>query len=163
VKAEDVQANDSHRRVAQQEILRNQDWGDTWLWTYGICTKASMTGNSHGKMGCVTNSPFWPCFWPSTSFFLAPSSRDIQSHSARNNKNTIKQDDSLVLITTRRRNYLLNGRRRPRDLPSTPGPHHVPDHPPPPQHTPEMESTGQPKTAEGSEERTPQGSPPTCG
>jgi hypothetical protein len=33
VKAEDVQANDSHRKVAQQEILRNQDWGDTWLWT----------------------------------------------------------------------------------------------------------------------------------
>jgi hypothetical protein len=29
VKAEDVQANDSHRRVAQQAILRNQDWGDT--------------------------------------------------------------------------------------------------------------------------------------
>jgi hypothetical protein len=51
VKAEDVQANDLHRRVAQQEILRNQDWGDTWLWTYGIYTKASVTGNSHSKMG----------------------------------------------------------------------------------------------------------------
>jgi hypothetical protein len=51
VKAEDVQANDSHRKVAQQEILRNQDWGDTWLWTYGIYTKASVTGNSHSKTG----------------------------------------------------------------------------------------------------------------
>jgi hypothetical protein len=51
VKAEDIQANDSHRRVAQQEILRNQDWGDTWLWTYGMYTKASMTSNSLGKTG----------------------------------------------------------------------------------------------------------------
>ena len=50
MKAEDVQANDSHRRVAQQEILRNQDWGDTWLWTYGIYTKGSMTNNSHSNM-----------------------------------------------------------------------------------------------------------------
>jgi hypothetical protein len=51
VKAEDVQANDSHRRVAQQEILRNQDWGGTWIWTHGIYTKASVTDNSHGKTG----------------------------------------------------------------------------------------------------------------
>jgi hypothetical protein len=51
VKAEDVQVNDSHRRVAQWEILRNQDWGDTWLWTYGIYTEASVTGNSHSKTG----------------------------------------------------------------------------------------------------------------
>jgi hypothetical protein len=51
VKAEEVQADDSHRRVAQQGILRNQDWGDTWRWTYGIYTKASVTGNSHSKTG----------------------------------------------------------------------------------------------------------------
>jgi hypothetical protein len=39
VKAEDIQAKDSHRRVAQQEILKNQDWGNTWLWTCSIYTK----------------------------------------------------------------------------------------------------------------------------
>ena len=48
---EDVQANDSHRKVAQQEILRNQDWGDTWLWTYGIYTTRRVTSNSHGNKG----------------------------------------------------------------------------------------------------------------
>ena len=46
---EDVQANDSHRKVAQQEILGNQDWGDIWLWTYGIYTMRRVTDNSHGN------------------------------------------------------------------------------------------------------------------
>jgi hypothetical protein len=48
VKAEDVQANDSHRRVAQQEIKTGEIHG------YGpmvYILEASVTGNSHGKTG----------------------------------------------------------------------------------------------------------------
>jgi hypothetical protein len=53
--------------VGVEEIMGGHDWGLLLL---------------H-----VTISPFWPCFWPSSFLFYAPSSRVTQSHSARKNKN----------------------------------------------------------------------------
>jgi hypothetical protein len=35
----------------EDKILRNQDWKDTWLWTYGTYTKAGVTNDSHMKHG----------------------------------------------------------------------------------------------------------------
>jgi hypothetical protein len=33
-----------HRGVAQQEILRNQDWGDTWLLSGPLCAQTPPEG-----------------------------------------------------------------------------------------------------------------------
>jgi WD40 repeat protein len=110
----------------------------------------------------VTTSPFWPCFLALFFLLFAPSSRVTQDTLQENKQKTSHNQDSAT-NTTVAKHYLLNGRRRPQDPPSIPESHHAPDHPPRPGRTPETESTGQPKTVEGLEERTPQGSPPTCG
>ena len=47
--------------VAQQDILRNQDWGNTWLWTYGIYTigppHLAVTVTDHAYLSIYTIGP----------------------------------------------------------------------------------------------------------
>ena len=117
------------KNLVQLEIVAHERYSaHTWGWAV-IVDEIVMT------------LPFWPCFWPSSFLFsyqvhalLKVTLQEITQ------KHHIIQDIPLVLNTTRRGGYLLN-RVRPRDPPKTRGPHDLPDPPPTPVHTREMEST----------------------
>jgi hypothetical protein len=104
------------------------------------CQPAWCFCNPPFNVPAVTISPFWPCFWPSTFFFLAPSSHDIQSHSARKEqKHHINQTSPLVLIL-QGEGTVRSTTSQPLGQPNTPEPHYPPDPPHEPRHTAEMES-----------------------